>query len=181
MSIAVQSSRSVQAVLSEDLRQWFNPAELLILTLAAVAAVDPAKGRVHNFHDNGDCFPTAMLCAVLAYAYATNRLDSEDVEMGVGHDAAMRYLAANQKPGARIFRRFRRIHRDALSLCLAQLLESAWVQRKANPASGLSEESEPFVRELLGTGTNARSRWFAAAAAQRLGQAILRDTMAADL
>lgn len=110
-----------------DLRRQIPECELLRLTLLATASqVSPAfsagvVGCVYSL-------PAASVASLLAFAYSTGRVASEDIVSECQKSPAMNYLAMGRPMEWTELRRFRRQHRCLVVVCLAELLRLVWGQ-----------------------------------------------------
>ena len=104
-----------------DLRRQIPECELLRLALLATASqVSPAfsAGVVGCVHP----LPAANLASLLAFAYSTGRIASEDIVAECQKTPVMNYLAMGRPMEWTELRRFRRQHRGLVVACLAELL-----------------------------------------------------------
>ena len=164
--VAAASRRAME--FPDDLRAWFAAEDVLVLALAAVGEVDPARfGARGEFGRDPRC-SAPMLCTLLTYCYALGRYASEEIEGAVGHDPVLRYLCANQYPTWQVLRRFRRVHRPLLSACLARLIRRTWTEHGLIPPA-LDGADDAMAMRAVGV------------AEELLERAVLADMMAADV
>lgn len=158
-----------------DLREWLGGAWLLTRVLEAVSHLEPGA-RGHGFHHAGEVFNFNQTLATLAHAYLCGLESSEQVEEALETDPGLRYLGRGVPLSAAAIRRFRRLHRDALTGVLAQVLRRALAERPVR-VEGLNISAPAADRAV----TPALPELCAAEAVARLGRAVFADTMALDV
>jgi len=168
---------TVLATLPADLRQWVNEATLVGCVLEVVSDALEGYSPATSLAEDGPPVPTML--TVLTYCYATGRYPSEEIEAVAATDRTIRYLCATHFVTSSAIRRFRRAHRGLIHSCLTALHRWAWRHRFAVRPTGLewSTESSRFQSSHDDRFTCR----LAAAAEQKIQQAILADTMAMDV
>ncbi len=170
------SPRTVLATLPADLRQWVNEATLvgwiLEIVCDALEGYSPAPAFV------ADGPPVPMMLTALTYCYATGRYASEDIEAATAADRTIHYLCMHQFVTASAIRRFRRAHRALIHSCLTSLHRKAWRHRFGGPPSGCQSSAESS--RLADSDDDRFAYRLAAAAEEKIQQAILADTIALD-
>jgi hypothetical protein len=158
-----------------DLRDWVGAERLLAWVLEEVSHLEVAA-RGSGFHHGGEVFNFNQTLATLAYAYLCGLESSEQVEEALDTDPGLRYLGRGVPLSAAAIRRFRRLHRGALSLVLAQVLRRALAERWSLAAG--SDKPDPAAD---GSATPDLAGLGAAEAEARLSRAVFADTMALDV
>jgi len=120
--------------------------------------------------------PTML--SVLTYCYATGCYASEEIETLTATDRTVCYLCANQMLNSVEVRHFRRSNRELLHSCLLALHRRAW-QHRFGSLRGSTASSSDLARAGCTRGGVLVFR-LAAAAEQKIQQAVLADTMALD-
>ena len=169
LSLTQGPGPSEAAPLPDDLRAWFEPAQLVRLSLDAVADLAGPQ-RWPAGPADGPTFTRATLLTLLTYSYATGRFGSETIEAACHEDAQLRYLAGACPPAA-LLRRFRRHHRAVIGVALSRLIETCAILQRASHSPAWPIPAAP----------GAPAEWFADQAAQRIQRAVLEDSVAADL
>ena len=171
------SPGTVLATLPADLRQWVNEATLVGWVLEVVSDALEGYSPASSLAEDGPPVPTML--TVLTYCYATARYASDEIEAVTATDRTIRYLCANQFVTSSAIRRFRRAHRALLHSCLTTLHRQAWRHR-----FGLLDTGWEWSTESSRFQSSHDDRFtyrLTAAAAQKIQQAILADTMAMDV
>jgi len=165
------------ATLPADLRQWVNEPTLVGWVLEVVSDALEGYSPASSLTEDGPPVPTML--TVLTCCYATARYASDEIETVTETDRTIRYLCASHFVTSSAIRRFRRDHRALLHSCLTTLHRQAWRHRFGLPDSGWewSAESSRFESRHDDRFTYR----LAAAAEQKIQQAILADTMAMDV
>ena len=158
-----------------DLRGWLGAERLLARVLEEVSHLQLATPG-SGFHHGGEVFNFNQTLATLAYAYLCGLESSEQVEEALETDPCLRYLGRGVPLSAAAIRRFRRLHRGALSLVLAQVLRQALAERGGLAAG--SDKPDPAADDAA---TPALAGLCAAEAEVRLSRAVFADTMALDV
>ncbi len=157
----------------DDLRQWLGENGLVRLALEAVAELDPQQMPRRDFVHAGRAFPVAVMLTLLTYCYASGRYGSQEIEDAVASDPLLRYLCAGDEPPSTAIRRFRRVYRGPLSVCLLRVFLAAVLQPRDN--HGWAKRGEPGGSANLGIETAAK------AAEAAIAKAVFADTTALDV
>lgn len=157
-----------QIYVPEDLREWIEPDVLVCLLFDAMHA-----GSDNRHVTLGS---QRTLLTLLTYGYGVGLLSSDEIERQVLADRHMIYLAARSCPSANDLRRFRRLQRAGIEMCLSKFIGSAvrYQQSKIQP-----ERAWRAGGAFLPHGQDL-DQFFLAAAASRIDEAILLDSMALD-
>ncbi len=126
----------------------------------AVRAVEENALRPVARQDAGVAFQPRALLAIMSYCYARQIYSSSDIEGVMMRDEYFRQLCANEFPGARVFRRFRRENREALHSCLK---------------AGLKLMAENKARETIATAPSEAD--LSEEASRRIIKAMFLDSM----
>ena len=97
-------------------------ASLVGAVQAAVRTVDADTLRSTFHRDVRLAFRPKTLLALLCFCYARQIYGSTDIENVLGRDVDFRRLCLNQLPDARVIRHFCRENREAIRLCLTDVL-----------------------------------------------------------
>lgn len=127
------------------------PDSLTCSVQDAVRAIDENALRPVARRDAGLAYQPRILLALLSYCYAREIYGSEEVEALLRRDVEFRRLCQNEFPGARVFRRFRRENREALTGCLRTVLCFLSRQRRASGVGvdwSEGKEEEEAVRRI---------------------------------
>ena len=170
-------SGTALATLPADLRQWVNDATLVGWVLEVVADALEGCSPTSSLAEDGPLVPTML--TVLTYCYATARCASDEIETVTATDPTVRYLCASQFVTSSAIRRFRRAHRALLHSCLTAIHRRAWQHRFEFPDTGREWSTRSARFERLHD--DRFTYRLAAAAEQKIQQAILADTMALDV
>lgn len=158
-----------------DLREWLGAERLLAWVLEEVSHLkSEARGR--GFYHAGEVFNFNQTLATLAQAYLCGLESSEQVEEALETDPGLRYLGRGVPLSAAAIRRFRRLHRGALTAVLIQVLRRALAVRWDRAAGTV--QPDPATGDAV---TSALTGLCAAEAEARLSRAVFADTMALDV
>lgn len=97
----------------DGLDSGFPGGERLHRLFDAVGAI-PWPGLGFQAEPGGPLFATRMVASLLVHAYSQGILSSEDIAEVCRTETESRYLCSGDAPEARILRRFRRMHLEAL-------------------------------------------------------------------
>ncbi len=92
-----------------------------LLVEAVTASCAEAEGPIVGVH-NGPCLPPKSMLGVVTYCYAKGLLASQEIERKLWKDNAVRASCANDLPTAKTIRRFRRLNRGMIQICLEKTL-----------------------------------------------------------
>ncbi len=120
-----------------------------------------------------------MLTA-LTYCYATNLYESADVERATTADPIVRYLCAGARCGRDDIRRFRRQHRELVTVCLARTLALASHSRLCLDDDLRLSDGRMEWWTLDQPSLGHVESPFLRIAEQRVDHAVLLDSMALD-
>lgn len=95
----------------------------------------PALG--FRAESGGPLFATRMLASLLVHSYSLGLLASEEIAEACRTEADARYLCSGDAPDARVLRRFRRNHSEALIEALSRF----WTEEGAVVQSETSERA----------------------------------------
>lgn len=161
------------AALPDDLREWMSDDRLVRLAFEAVAELDPQQMPRRDFVHAGRAFPVAVMLTLLTYCYASGRFGSQEIEEALASDPLLRYLCAGDEPPSTAIRRFRRVYRGPLSVCLLRVFLAAALQ--PCDAHGWAKRGEPDGS------ANHRIETAAKAAEAAIAKAVFADTTALDV
>lgn len=159
-----------------DLREWLGAERLLAWVLEEVSHLKSAS-RGRGFHHAGVVFNFNQTLATLALAYLCGLESSEQVEEALETDPRLRYLGRGVPLSAAAIRRFRRLHRGALTGVLTQVLRRTLAERRGSTTG--SDKADPTIAG--DAATPALTGLCAAEAEARLSRVVFADTMALDV
>lgn len=157
--------RDQQWLMPPSLSDWLPEDHLAWFVLDVVAELD-LTGFYADFRDDGRggaAYDSAMMLAVLLYAYCVGERSSRRIERRLVEDVALRVVAANQRPDHATLARFRARHQEAitavftqvLGLCVAEGLVAAGVvsidstKIEANASAWSNRTRRQIAEEIL--------------------------------
>ncbi len=166
--------------LPQDLREWMDESNLVRCTLESVASTGPSTSNTPTGLTFLPLGQPRSICTLLTFCYAVGVYASEEIQFLSRSDRSIRYLSAGIPQPDKEIRRFRRQHQSPLQRALAALLQGVWEQR-IRTLLGCSTGGESMGLGAVGGKTSAELQaYFAAAAQERIRQAVRLDSMALD-
>jgi len=138
-----------------------KPASLLQAVQAAAQKVEHRLLRPVVENEGSLAFQPRVLLALITFCYARQIYASTDIEAVLARDPAFCQACQNRFPPARVIRQFRRENREALQICLLEVLSFLACQKLEN-----------------GLVTRVSKTFLAAEASRRLVMAGCLDNMA---
>ena len=112
-------------VIPVDLSAWADKPMLRQWTVEEIDTLDWSNPELASVLRANPGFQPRFYLVLMIYAYATGRLDSEEVADAYFSEPALKHLFPNQSPSPPAIRRFRRDHRGLLRWGLTQVLKRA--------------------------------------------------------
>jgi len=113
-------------------RTGAKPASLLQAVQAAAQRMESRSLRPVAAEQGSLAYQPRVLLAVITYCYARQIYSSADIETVLARDPAFCRACQNRFPSARTIRQFRRENREALQVCLLEVLSFVACQKLEN-------------------------------------------------
>ncbi len=112
-------------VVPTDLSAWADKPMLRQWAVEEIDTLDWSNPELLALLRSNPGFQPRFYLVLMIYAYATGRLDSDEVVEAYYSEPALKHLFAGQSPSVAAVRRFRRDHRGLLRWGLSQVLKRA--------------------------------------------------------